>query len=142
MVTKNNTKKWFPGNKNIKKSQAFLCNLYLCWAPSLSVFQSSYTLFGPGPHFTTDAKPESQKWKPYNESNTSKQHMNTFCYIQICVKFKHTIFSFLGESCTIRVWDISGEPKFLFAVEKGIECITDKVQFFGDPIYIVKHLFR
>ena len=33
-----------------------------------------------------------------------------------------------GESCTIRVWDIEHEPKFLFAAEKGIECITDKIR--------------
>ena len=43
-------------------------------------------------------------------------------------KNMHIFFNVVGESCTIRVWDISSEPKFLFAVEKGIECITDKVR--------------
>ena len=32
-----------------------------------------------------------------------------------------------GESFTIRLWDIEDEPKFLYEVDKGIECITDKV---------------
>ena len=42
-----------------------------------------------------------------------------------------------GESCTIRVWDIENEPKFLFAVEKGIECITDKVFVVNRHVVIV-----
>ena len=42
-----------------------------------------------------------------------------------------------GESCTIRLWDIEDEPKFLYEVDKGIECITDKV-----GLYDVVNLLR
>ena len=42
-----------------------------------------------------------------------------------------------GESCTIRVWDIENEPKFVYAVEKGIECITDKVFVYDGHVVIV-----
>ena len=42
-----------------------------------------------------------------------------------------------GESCTIRVWDIEHEPRFVYAVEKGIECITDKVFVHDGHVIIV-----
>ena len=42
-----------------------------------------------------------------------------------------------GESCTIRVWDIGDEPRFRYAVEKGIECITDKVFVYDGHVVIV-----
>jgi len=43
-----------------------------------------------------------------------------------------------GESCTIRVWDIGGdEPTFLYAVERGLESITDKVSVVGGHVVIV-----
>jgi hypothetical protein len=42
-----------------------------------------------------------------------------------------------GESCTIRVWDIENEPRFVYAVEKGIECITDKVFVYDGHVVIV-----
>jgi len=43
-----------------------------------------------------------------------------------------------GESCIIRVWDIGGEePRFLYAVERGLECITDKVSVIGGHVVIV-----
>ena len=42
-----------------------------------------------------------------------------------------------GESCTIRVWDIEHEPRFVYAVEKGIECITDKVFVHDGHVVIV-----
>jgi hypothetical protein len=41
------------------------------------------------------------------------------------------------ESCTIRLWDIEDEPKFLYEVEKGIECITDKVSVHAGYVVIV-----
>lgn len=42
-----------------------------------------------------------------------------------------------GESCMIRLWDISEEPKFLYDVQKGLECITDKVSVINDHVVIV-----
>ena len=42
-----------------------------------------------------------------------------------------------GESCTIRLWDISEEPQFLYSVDKGLECITDKVSVVNDHVVIV-----
>ena len=67
-----------------------------------------------------------------------------------------------GESCTIRLWDIEvgknrqirnllhehhndsysvkylqDEPKFVYEVDKGIECITDKVSVHGDYVVMV-----
>jgi len=43
-----------------------------------------------------------------------------------------------GETCTIRVWDIEGEcPKYLFSVEKGVECITDKISVIKNSVVIV-----
>ena len=44
-----------------------------------------------------------------------------------------------GESCTIRVWDIEHEPRFVYAVEKGIECITDKVFVHDGHVVIGKN---
>ena len=41
------------------------------------------------------------------------------------------------ESCTIRLWDIEDEPKFIYEVDKGIECITDKVSVHGDYVVMV-----
>jgi len=42
-----------------------------------------------------------------------------------------------GESCTIHVWDIEREPRFEYAVEKGIEFITDKVFVHDGHVVIV-----
>jgi len=42
-----------------------------------------------------------------------------------------------GESCTIRLWDIEDEPKFLYQVDKGIECITDKVSVHNGYVVMV-----
>lgn len=42
-----------------------------------------------------------------------------------------------GESCIIRLWDISEEPKFVYSVDKGLECITDKVSVVNDNVVIV-----
>lgn len=42
-----------------------------------------------------------------------------------------------GESCIIRLWDISEEPRFLYHVNKGLECITDKVSVINDHVVIV-----
>ena len=42
-----------------------------------------------------------------------------------------------GESCTIHVWDIEREPRFEYAVEKGIEYITDKVFVHDGHVVIV-----
>jgi len=42
-----------------------------------------------------------------------------------------------GESCTIRVWDIEDEPKFLYEVDKGIEAITDKVSVHNGHVVMV-----
>jgi len=42
-----------------------------------------------------------------------------------------------GESCTIRLWDIQDEPVFKYEVDKGIECITDKVSVHGDYVVMV-----
>jgi len=42
-----------------------------------------------------------------------------------------------GESCTIRLWDIEDEPKFLYEVDKGIECITDKVSVHNGHVVMV-----
>jgi len=42
-----------------------------------------------------------------------------------------------GESCTIRVWDIENEPRFLFETEKGIECITDKISVVKKSVVMV-----
>ena len=53
---------------------------------------------------------------------------------------KLVVFHFFrseGESCTIRVWDIEHEPRFDYAVEKGIECITDKVFVHDGHVVIV-----
>ena len=53
---------------------------------------------------------------------------------------KLVVFHFFrsdGESCTIRVWDIEATPKFVYAVEKGIECITDKVFVHDGHVVIV-----
>lgn len=46
-------------------------------------------------------------------------------------------FRYEGESCTIRVWDIENEPRFVYAVEKGIEYITDKVFVHDGHVVIV-----
>jgi len=54
---------------------------------------------------------------------------------------KHLVlFHFLrkeSESCTIRLWDIEDEPKFMYEVDKGIESITDKVSVHGDYVVMV-----
>jgi len=42
-----------------------------------------------------------------------------------------------GESCTIRLWDIEDEPRFLYEVDKGIECITDKVSVHNGHVVMV-----
>jgi hypothetical protein len=42
-----------------------------------------------------------------------------------------------GESCVIRLWDISDEPRFVYDVDKGIECITDKVSVISNHIVLV-----
>jgi hypothetical protein len=42
-----------------------------------------------------------------------------------------------GESCTIRLWDIEDEPRFLYQVDKGIECITDKVSVHNGHVVMV-----
>ena len=42
-----------------------------------------------------------------------------------------------SESCTIRLWDIEDEPKFMYEVDKGIESITDKVSVHGDYVVMV-----
>merc|ERR1712042_180142 len=42
-----------------------------------------------------------------------------------------------SESCIIRVWDIENEPKYLYEVDKGTECITDKVSIHGGYVVIV-----
>ncbi len=42
-----------------------------------------------------------------------------------------------GESCTILVWDISEEPKFLYSVDRGLESITDKVSVVNGHVVIV-----
>ncbi len=42
-----------------------------------------------------------------------------------------------GESCTIRVWDIYEEPKFLYSVDRGLESITDKVSVVNGHVVIV-----
>ena len=50
------------------------------------------------------------------------------------------VFHFMrseGESCTIRVWDIENEPRLLYGVEKGFECITDKVYVTKKSVVIV-----
>jgi len=41
------------------------------------------------------------------------------------------------ESATIRVWDVEEDPKFLYEVDKGIECITDKVSVHAGTVVIV-----
>jgi len=41
------------------------------------------------------------------------------------------------ESCTIRLWDIEDEPKYLYETDKGIECITDKVSVHAGYVVIV-----
>ena len=53
---------------------------------------------------------------------------------------KLVVFHFFrseGESCTIHVWDIEREPRFEYAVEKGIEFITDKVFVHDGHVVIV-----
>jgi len=53
---------------------------------------------------------------------------------------KLVVFHFFrseGESCTIHVWDIEREPRFEYAVEKGIEYITDKVFVHDGHVVIV-----
>jgi len=50
------------------------------------------------------------------------------------------VFHFLRgetETCTIRLWDIEKEPKFVYQVDKGAECITDKVAIHGGYVVIV-----
>ncbi len=42
-----------------------------------------------------------------------------------------------GESTVIRLWDISGEPTFVYQVEKGLDCITDKVAVVNNYVAIV-----
>ncbi len=42
-----------------------------------------------------------------------------------------------GESCTIRVWDIAEEPRFLYSVDRGLESITDKVSVVNGHVVIV-----
>jgi len=42
-----------------------------------------------------------------------------------------------SESCTIRLWDIEDEPKYLYEADKGIECITDKVSVHSGYVVIV-----
>ena len=49
----------------------------------------------------------------------------------------HTPIILAGESCTIRVWDIENEPRFLFETEKGIECITDKISVVKKSVVMV-----
>jgi len=41
------------------------------------------------------------------------------------------------ESCTIRIWDIEDEPKFLYEIDKGTECVTDKVSVHSGYVVIV-----
>ena len=69
--------------------------------------------------------------------------LGQYCYVTFHLTSKKCIYIFnvVGESCTIRVWDISSEPKFLFAVEKGIECITDKVRTLLE-LCVLSHLCK
>jgi len=41
------------------------------------------------------------------------------------------------ESCTIRLWDIEDKPNFMYEVDKGRECITDKVAIHAGYVVIV-----
>ena len=84
---------------------------------------------------------------PDLDFNSIKQHMGSFQKLSMNDDLKIdwneqylVVFHFVrreGESCTIRVWDIENEPKFLFKVEKGIECITDKISVIKNSVVIV-----
>jgi len=84
---------------------------------------------------------------PGLDMNTVKQRLGEFPKLSVNDDLKidwddkHLVlFHFFrgeGESCTIRVWDISDEPKFLYQVDKGIECITDKISVHDGHVVMV-----
>lgn len=84
---------------------------------------------------------------PGLDMNTVKQRLGQFPKLlhnddlKIDWDDKHLVlFHFFrgqSESCTIRIWDIEDEPKFLYEVNKGIECITDKVSVSSGHVVIV-----
>ena len=87
------------------------------------------------------------KLTPDLDLNEVKKEMGDFAKLSVNDDLKIdwddkklVVFHFFrseGESCTIRVWDIEHEPRFDYAVEKGIECITDKVFVHDGHVVIV-----
>ena len=87
------------------------------------------------------------KLTPDLDLNDVKKEMGEFAKLSVNDDLKIdwddkklVVFHFFrseGESCTIRVWDIEHEPRFDYAVEKGIECITDKVFVHDGHVVIV-----
>ena len=91
------------------------------------------------------------KLTPDLDLNEVKKEMGDFAKLSVNDDLKIdwddkqlVVFHFFrseGESCTIRVWDIEHEPRFVYAVEKGIECITDKVFVHDGHVVIGKSNF-
>jgi len=87
------------------------------------------------------------KLTPDLDLNEVKEDMGDFAKLSVNDDLKIdwddkklVVFHFFrseGESCTIHVWDIEHEPRFDYAVEKGIEFITDKVFVHDGHVVIV-----
>ena len=87
------------------------------------------------------------KLNPDLDMNHVKAEMGTFPKLSDNDDLKYdwddkhlVVFHFFRgetESCTIRLWDISEVPEFKYAVERGLECITDKVAVVNNHVAIV-----
>ena len=68
--------------------------------------------------------------------------MSVYDNIKVTWDKKHMVlFHFFrrtwGESCTIRLWDIENEPKFLYQVDKGVDYISYRVSIHNNHVVTV-----
>ena len=54
-----------------------------------------------------------------------------------CLQYHDRLVVSGSSDNTIRLWDIEDEPKFLYEVDKGIECITDKISVVKKSVVMV-----
>jgi len=87
------------------------------------------------------------KLTPDLDLNEVKQEMGEFAKLSVNDDLKIdwddkklVVFHFFrneGETCTIQVWDIENEPRYEYAIDKGIDYITDKVFVHDGHIVVV-----
>ena len=109
--------------------------------------QFFFTLKFSGWRIYANTRKPVAKLTPDLDLNEVKKDMGDFAKLSVNDDLKIdwddkklVVFHFFrseGESCTIHVWDIEREPRFEYAVEKGIEFITDKVFVHDGHVVIV-----